>query len=153
VKRSKKSKRSNRNAGVAHASAAAKRRRPRRAADSRSNEASGSSTEIPQAPRTAMGTLTEPFSKMFNFQRKLLRAGAGVALSAVDNPASQLVKNSVTESLQGGVKKLEEVFDERVAAALERMGMPSAELLHALIAKVAALTEATSVRSKPRKRS
>jgi hypothetical protein len=72
----------------------------------------------------------------------VLRAGTAAARSAVDNPASQRVKDGVAESLQGGLRKLEQVFDERVAAALDRMGMPSAETLRDLCAKVEALTAA-----------
>ena len=38
-----------------------------------------------------------------------------------------------------GLRKFEAVFDQRVASALERMGMPSAETLKALTDEVAAL--------------
>lgn len=40
-----------------------------------------------------------------------------------------------------GLRKFEAVFDQRVAHALERMGMPSAEALRALVDEVAALKE------------
>ncbi|MEP6874913.1 MAG: phasin family protein [Burkholderiales bacterium] len=40
-----------------------------------------------------------------------------------------------------GLRKFEAVFDQRVAHALERMGVPSAEALKALIDEVAALKE------------
>jgi Poly(hydroxyalcanoate) granule associated protein (phasin) len=90
----------------------------------------------------AGGAFGESISKLFDLQRKVLRAGTAAARSAVDNPASQRVKDGVAESLQGGLRKLEQVFDERVAAALDRMGMPSAEKLRDLCAKVDALTAA-----------
>jgi hypothetical protein len=88
----------------------------------------------------AGGAFGESISKLFDLQRKVLRAGTAAARSAVDNPASQRVKDGVAESLQGGLRKLEQVFDERVAAALDRIGMPSAETLRDLCAKVEALT-------------
>ena len=40
-----------------------------------------------------------------------------------------------------GLRKFEAVFDHRVASALERMGVPSAEALKALVDEVAALKE------------
>ena len=40
-----------------------------------------------------------------------------------------------------GLRKFEAVFDQRVAHALERMGVPSAEALQALVDEVAALKE------------
>jgi len=40
-----------------------------------------------------------------------------------------------------GLRKFEAVFDQRVAHALDRMGVPSAEMLTALIDEVAALKE------------
>jgi len=40
-----------------------------------------------------------------------------------------------------GLRKFEAVFDQRVAHALERMGMPSTDALKALIDEVAALKE------------
>ena len=44
--------------------------------------------------------------------------------------------NSVTESWQRGLRRLEEVFDERVASALERLGIPSAAALARLERKI-----------------
>jgi hypothetical protein len=40
-----------------------------------------------------------------------------------------------------GLRKFEAVFDQRVAHALERMGLPSADTLQALLDEVAALKE------------
>lgn len=98
-----------------------------------------------------LGSFGQPLSKMLAFQRSLLKASAGAAMSAVDNPASRLVTGGVTGSLQGGLKKLEEVFDERVAAALARMGMPSPALLQELIDRVDALTETLNASAGKRK--
>lgn len=40
-----------------------------------------------------------------------------------------------------GVRKFEDVFDQRVATALQRLGMPTAEEMQALQAQIAALAE------------
>jgi hypothetical protein len=42
-------------------------------------------------------------------------------------------------ALRGGLRKLEEVFDQRVLDSLERASMPSAQVLQRLIHRVAAL--------------
>ena len=44
--------------------------------------------------------------------------------------------NAVTDSWQRGLRRLEEVFDERVASALERLGIPSAAALARLERKI-----------------
>jgi hypothetical protein len=115
-----------------------KKKRPKKSAGGarRRSRAANSNNDL------AGGAFGESISKLFDLQRKVLRAGTAAARSAVDNPASQRVKDGVAESLQGGLRKLEQVFDERVAAALDRMGMPSAETLRDLCAKVEALTAA-----------
>ncbi len=40
-----------------------------------------------------------------------------------------------------GIRKFEDVFDQRVATALQRLGMPTAEELQALQSQIAALAE------------
>jgi len=40
--------------------------------------------------------------------------------------------NLLSESLHSGLKKLEDVFDERVASALHRLGIPSAKTVERL---------------------
>jgi hypothetical protein len=149
VKRSKTSKRRSPSRSKSR-STTAKRRGPRIRADSHTGAATESETG---SQSTIFGsTIGQPLSKLFNLQRNLLRAGAGAALSAVDNPASKFVTGGVTDSLQGGLKKLEEVFDQRVADALTRLGMPSPELLRELIARVDALTEIVQADAKLRQR-
>jgi hypothetical protein len=52
-----------------------------------------------------------------------------------------------------GLRKFEAVFDQRVAHALERMGLPSAAALAALVDEVAALKdEVRSLKAAPRRR-
>jgi len=61
------------------------------------------------------------------------------------------IKKAAQEAF--GLRKFEAVFDERVAHALERMGMPSIEALQALTDEVAALkTELRSLKAARRKR-
>jgi hypothetical protein len=61
------------------------------------------------------------------------------------------IKKAAQEAF--GLRKFEAVFDERVAHALERMGMPSIEALKALTAEVAALkAELRSLKAAQRKR-
>jgi len=40
--------------------------------------------------------------------------------------------NLLSDSLHSGLKKLEDVFDERVASALHRLGIPSAKTVERL---------------------
>lgn len=40
-----------------------------------------------------------------------------------------------------GIRKFEDVFDQRVATALQRLGMPTAEEVQALQSQIAALAE------------
>ncbi len=59
----------------------------------------------------------------------------------------------ITESLQGGLKKLEEVFDQRVLDSLARASMPSPEELRQLIDRVAELdARLTRLTRRPGKR-
>lgn len=81
----------------------------------------------------------------------LLRAG----LKALDNVRNDVAKRqaNVIEGLLGigqgkvpgldgfGIRKFEDVFDQRVATALQRLGIPGAEEVQALRDEVAALRE------------
>jgi hypothetical protein len=52
-----------------------------------------------------------------------------------------------------GLRKFEAVFDQRVASALERMGMPSPEALQAMRDELDTLrAEVAALKAKPRKR-
>jgi poly(hydroxyalkanoate) granule-associated protein len=54
----------------------------------------------------------------------------------------QLWKTGLTDSLQGGLKKLEAVFDERVHDALRRIGIPTQQELLELRTRIAELEQA-----------
>jgi Poly(hydroxyalcanoate) granule associated protein (phasin) len=96
-------------------------------------------------------TLGASIGRFVDLQRKVLRVGTAAARSAVDNPASRRVKHGVTESLEGGLRKLEQVFDERVASALSRMGMPPPAALRDLCATVEMLQAERKPKSRKRK--
>lgn len=59
--------------------------------------------------------------------------GAWAGLLKRDSPVGKAAQEAL------GLSKFEAVFDQRVASALERMGMPSVERLQALTDEVAAL--------------
>jgi hypothetical protein len=50
--------------------------------------------------------------------------------------SAAVTPKAMTDSWQKGLRKLEEVFDERVASALARLGIPSASALARLERKV-----------------
>ena len=76
------------------------------------------------------------------------------ALAGAESAAAKVA----TEAL--GLRKFEAVFDQRVAHALERMGLPPAEALNALVDEVSALTsevaalrqEVQALKAAPRRR-
>ncbi len=81
---------------------------------------------------------------------------AAAAKTPLRTPAAKTALDSLGDSL--GFRKLEDVFDQRIAAALERLGVPSAEEFAALREEVrllraerAAAAEAPAV-AKSRKR-
>ena len=136
------------------APAAKKKAAPRKAAPA---------AKAPPADTAAAGT---------NKAEALLRAG----LKALDNVRSDVAKRqaNVIEGLLGigqgkadaagakaaltrgfpsldtfGIRKFEDVFDQRVATALQRLGMPSADEVQALRDEVAQLRERLATLEKP----
>ena len=64
-----------------------------------------------------------------------------------DAPAAKVAQEAL------GLRKFEAVFDQRVASALERMGMPSMEALQAMRDELDTLrAEVGALKAKPRKR-
>jgi hypothetical protein len=78
--------------------------------------------------------------------RNLWRAG----VEALSSGAA--IANYPQVALQGGLKKLESVFDQRVLDALERVSLPSPQELRQLVGRVAALEKRVEQlsRRKPR---
>jgi Poly(hydroxyalcanoate) granule associated protein (phasin) len=114
------------------------------------------------APRKRIAAVAEPVAQATPEAAKpnLIRAG----LNALDKARQDVAQRQsrVFEAILGlepaqglaaregasklaaeafGLRKFEAVFDQRVAHALERMGVPSAEALKALTDEVAALKE------------
>ncbi|MET0165179.1 MAG: phasin family protein, partial [Vicinamibacterales bacterium] len=90
----------------------------RRGSDSRAREGSSANN---------------PLMQILQAQRKLLSAGID---SLSHDTAGRPHVKGVPGPLQDGFRRLEQVFDDRVAAALQRIGMPSAETLRELIERV-----------------
>jgi len=87
----------------------------------------------PQAPENSPAN--NPLMQMLHVQRKLLSAGID-SLSHDSTAAGKPHSKGVTGPLQDGFRKLEQVFDDRVAAALQRLGMPSAETLREVVQRI-----------------
>lgn len=144
------------------------------------NDRSDDAAAVKTAKKTSKGTaskkaaptgntarIAKPAAKEASGAEGLLRAG----LKALGNVRNDVVKRQthVIESLLGvrvndtavgfGFKKFEDVFDQRVATALERLGLPDArevqvlrDEVEALRARLAALEAAGSGHaSEPRK--
>jgi hypothetical protein len=77
-------------------------------------------------------------AQIFGAQRKLWSAGV-TALSRSGKIAGPMGGTAIAESLQGGLKKLEEVFDQRVLSSLAHAGMPSPNEIRQLMERVESL--------------
>jgi hypothetical protein len=77
--------------------------------------------------------------QILGVQRNLWNAGLS-ALSRGAKAGSSIGGTVITDSLHGGLKKLEDVFDERVMNSLTRAGMPSPAELSKLLERVEALS-------------
>ena len=111
---------------VKKTSRASRRTPARRRAGMRARSARESHAEA------ARGTDPTMTAQLFDTPRNLWKAGVEV-LSA----GRRL--NPYPAALRGGLRKLEEVFDQRVMDALGRASMPPPELLRQLADRVAAL--------------
>src|SRR5271168_243469 len=78
-------------------------------------------------------------AQMFDAPRHMWDAGLSVLSRGSKLMTSPAGAGAITESLQGGLRKLEEVFDQRVLDSLARASMPTAQQLHELLGRVAAL--------------
>lgn len=89
----------------------------------------------PAAPPSRNSAATE----VLDLQRNLWTAGLKVLSRGGKLAASSSGATRITESLQGGLKKLEAVFDQRVLDSLARAFMPSPRELRDLTDRVAKL--------------
>ena len=98
-------------------------------------------------PKPVSRTMKQTGADAFASSKHLLHAG----LSALSLPrAESAVADGLSKIADSfGFKKLEDVFDQRVASALQRIGIPSAGELARLIEKVdtlSALVKSTKMR-------
>jgi hypothetical protein len=88
-----------------------------------------------QALDKARNDVAERQSRVFEAILGLEPAQGLSSLVGREGPAAKVAAEAL------GLRKFEAVFDQRVAHALERMGLPSADTLQALVDEVAALKE------------
>lgn len=93
---------------------------------SSSARARAAKPELPVHPHHAAAAMLESGIKALERARK----------SAENGPAAKVVASLIDPF---GFRKLEDVFDQRVASALERLGQPSSEVLMALIEEIQSL--------------
>jgi hypothetical protein len=86
-------------------------------------------------PRARRGVAAQ----MFDASTSVWDAGRSVLSRGTKLVASQGRAGAIAESLQGGLKKLEEVFDQRVLDSLTRASLPSPKELRELMERVASL--------------
>lgn len=128
---------------VKKAPASAKTAQANRKPVATAKTAKSSKTSTSKPPRTMKQTGADAFAS----SRHLLHAG----LSALSLPhAESAVAGGLSKIADSfGFKKLEDVFDQRVASALQRIGIPSARELARLVEKVdtlSALVKSTKTR-------
>ena len=113
--------------------------RRRGAATRKSADAGNGQPAAQESPAPPVGMATQ----IFGAQRKLWDAGLS-ALSRGSKVGGSMGGAVITESLQGGLKKLEEVFDQRVLNALAHAGMPTPAELCKLLERVEILSAEVS---------
>jgi hypothetical protein len=82
-------------------------------------------------------------AQLMGAQRRLWKAGVD-ALARGRKAGAALNPSSFTESLQGGLKRLEDVFDQRVLTSLAHAGMPSPVEIRQLMERVESLSAQVS---------
>jgi hypothetical protein len=100
----------------------------------------------PAASRSRMS----PAKQMLDVQRNLWKAGFDALSRGGKLAASSTGAARIAGSLQGGLKKLEEVFDQRVIDSLARAAMPSPGELRDLMNRVAKMEAQLRLRSRRR---
>jgi hypothetical protein len=128
-------------AGDTRRGGAAGRRRPLKAR----RPAAGARSQRSDADTAAPGG-------MFDVQRKLWKTGLSVLSRGSQLASASGGASKLTESLQDGLKKLEEVFDQRVHDALRRIGIPTEQELRELRARLTELERAVQRLTPPRGR-
>jgi hypothetical protein len=104
-------------------------------------EKTGGAEGLLRAGLKALGNVRDDVAKrQANVIEGLLGIGQG-KLDATAGAAKAPLTRGFPSLDSFGLRKFEDVFDQRVATALERLGMPSAQEVQALRAEVARLRE------------
>ena len=137
--------------------------RPRRAAAKAAPDAQAAAPEPPPAEGGAKALIRAGLKALGDVRGDMAARQARVfelLLGVGQSPAWPANSGERTRSLADPFGKFEEVFDQRVARSLERIGIPSPEVLQALVEQVKLLAESSAeagkaaapAPSKPRRR-
>ncbi len=128
-------------APAARKTAAAAKKKSAAAPKPRPAEKTGGAEGLLRAGLKALGNVRDDVAKrQANVIEGLLGIGQG-KLDATAGAAKAPLTRGFPSLDSFGLRKFEDVFDQRVATALERLGMPSAQEVQALRAEVARLRE------------
>jgi hypothetical protein len=126
---------------AAKKTAAAAKKKSAAAPKARPAEKTGGAEGLLRAGLKALGNVRDDVAKrQANVIEGLLGIGQG-KLDATAGAAKAPLTRGFPSLDSFGLRKFEDVFDQRVATALERLGMPSAQEVQALRAEVARLRE------------
>jgi hypothetical protein len=89
--------------------------------------------------RAGLKALNDVRDDVITRQSRVFEALLGIDTSQAARTAKERKLQSEAET--AGVQKFEEVFDQRVARALERLGMPSPQALAGLVQQLEAINE------------
>jgi len=128
-------------APAARKTAAAAKKKSAAAPKPRPAEKTGGAEGLLRAGLKALGNVRDDVAKrQANVIEGLLGIGQG-KFDATTGAAKAPLTRGFPSLDSFGLRKFEDVFDQRVATALERLGMPSAQEVQALRAEVAQLRE------------
>jgi hypothetical protein len=131
------------------APAAKKKAAPRKASPAAAKKAAAAAPAASAASGKAEGLLRAGLKALDNVRNDVAKRQAnviegllGIGQGKVDAAAAKAALTRGFPSLDSfGIRKFEDVFDQRVATALQRLGMPGAEEVQALRDEVAQLRE------------
>ena len=113
-----------------------KKERKKTHASARKKTAKRVRREPSEAKKPVAHSRSNTATDVLDLQRNLWSAGLKALSRGGKLAASSSGATRITESLQGGLKKLEEVFDQRVLDSLVRACMPSPRELRDLTDRV-----------------
>ena len=135
------------------APAAKKKAAPRKAAPAAKAPAADTAAGTNKAEallRAGLKALDNVRSDVAKRQANVIEGLLGIGQGKVDPAGAKAALTRGFPSLDTfGIRKFEDVFDQRVATALQRLGMPSADEVQALRDEVAQLRERLATLEKP----